>query len=79
MIFIKFLKSIFVISVIKFKRIYFICKISKENPTCDFNITAQLMNVTFGKYVKIFENNKILNSKIDSYTYIQMNGRIFNC
>ena len=79
MILIKFLKNIFVISISKYKHIYSISKLSKENPTCDLNITAQLTNVTLGKYVKIFDNSKIYNSKIDSHTYIQMNGRIFNC
>jgi acetyltransferase-like isoleucine patch superfamily enzyme len=76
---IKFIKNIISLTLNKYKHIYSVSKLSIENPTCDLNSNAQFANVTFGKYVKIFENNKIFNSKIDSHSYIQMNGRIFNC
>lgn len=61
------------------KRHVILLKYIYRNPTCVFYNYSQISNTLFGKYVTIFENNKIFNAKIDSYTYVQFNSRVFNC
>jgi len=58
---------------------YRLSKIVSENPTCRFYSSSEIAGSVFGNYVVIFDNNKIYNSKIDSYSYIQVGSRIFNC
>ncbi|WP_264531339.1 CatB-related O-acetyltransferase [Flavobacterium sp. N502540] len=49
------------------------------NASCKFSSSSEILKSTFGKFVVVFDNVRIYNSKIDSYSYIQMGSRIFNC
>jgi acetyltransferase-like isoleucine patch superfamily enzyme len=49
-----------------------------KHPTGMFDLTSQIVDCDFEKYVVVFENTKLCNSRIDSYTYIQKNSTVFN-
>ncbi|OAZ03101.1 streptogramin A acetyltransferase [Flavobacterium succinicans] len=70
-------------SFIYFKRLcgslYRNAKLRQQNPTCLFDLTSQVIESDFEKYVVIFDNTKVYNCKIGAYSYIQMSGRIFHC
>lgn len=49
-----------------------------KHPTGTFDLTSQIVGCDFEKYVVIFDNTILCNSKIDSYTYIQKYSTVFN-
>lgn len=79
MIIIKLIKKILLNIYTSLKRVGLILKFSYKNPTCRFDLSAQIIDCEFEKYVVIFDKNKLYGSKIGAYSYIQMGGRVFNC
>jgi acetyltransferase-like isoleucine patch superfamily enzyme len=63
----------------KLRSIYRYALIKSKYPTGLYDLTSQITECEFEKYVVIFNNTILYNSKIGAYTYIQMNGRVFNC
>ena len=78
MIIIFFKRLIFDILARIYKRLR-LSKLILKNPSCVFDSSSEILESSFGRYVVIFGDNNIYNSKIDSYSYIQMGSRIFNC
>jgi acetyltransferase-like isoleucine patch superfamily enzyme len=56
-----------------------ILKLSNANRTCRFDQSCQINSCEFENYVVIFENTKMYEAKVGAYSYIQSEGRIFNC
>lgn len=54
-------------------------RLKSKNPTCRFDKTASISQSEFERYVVIFNNTQLYRAKVNAYSYIQMNGRIFNC
>jgi acetyltransferase-like isoleucine patch superfamily enzyme len=54
-------------------------KLKSKYPTGKFDISSQILDCEFEKYVVVFNNTILYNCKIGAYSYIQMNGRVFNC
>lgn len=52
--------------------------LSYNNPTCVIDTSSVIADSSLGKYVTVFPNNRIYNSKIDNYSYIQIGGKINN-
>ncbi len=75
----QFLKNIVINFVNHYKRIFAISKQLSKHNTCQFDMTSQIIDCDFGKNVKIFENTKMVNAQVGAYSYIQTQGRIFNC
>ncbi|MEG1671648.1 MAG: CatB-related O-acetyltransferase [Mucinivorans sp.] len=51
----------------------------KANPTCRIGKGSQVSQTSFGRYVVAFNDVRLYAAKIGDYTYIQTQGRIFNC
>jgi acetyltransferase-like isoleucine patch superfamily enzyme len=60
------------------KRIYLLSKLSVKHPTCHFDISCQIANCKFERYVVVFGNTKLYATNIGAYSYVQIGGRIFN-
>ena len=71
--------NLFHFIILKCKMIYRYTKLSIKHPTCRFDLTSQIIESEFEKHVTIFDTTKLYKCKIGAYSYIQMNGRIFNC
>lgn len=76
---IKFVKNAMIDFANHFKKILAITKLSKKHPSCKFDLTAQILDCDFEKNIRIFENTKMVNAQVGAYSYIQTQGRIFNC
>jgi acetyltransferase-like isoleucine patch superfamily enzyme len=48
-------------------------------PTGKFDISSQVLDCKFEKYVTIFNDVILYQCTVGAYSYIQMNGRVFNC
>ncbi|QOG03783.1 CatB-related O-acetyltransferase [Flavobacterium sp. MDT1-60] len=79
MILITFVKRLLFDLVTKIRKRIKFSRVIAKNPTCRFSSSSDIVESAFGEYVVIFEDNKIFNSRIDSYSYVQVGSRIFNC
>lgn len=61
------------------KRVVRMSQIAAANPTCRLSGECSLGEVNLDKYVTIFGNTTVYAATIGAYSYIQVNGRIFNC
>lgn len=50
-----------------------------QNPTCVFGKTAVVNESNFERYVVVFNKTIVYRVTVGAYSYVQMNGRIFNC
>jgi acetyltransferase-like isoleucine patch superfamily enzyme len=57
---------------------YNLAKTQRNNPDCKFYNGVRITNSDFGKYNVFFKNVTIINSNIDSHTYIQERSFIVN-
>ena len=71
--------GIFALLKTNLKLIYRNAVIKSKYPTGLYDLTSQIIECEFEKYVVIFSNTLVYNSKVGAYSYIQMNGRVFNC
>lgn len=62
-----------------FKRLIKKILFTQNNPTCVIGSSVIITDCDFGKYVKVFNDTQLFNSKIDDYSYIQYGGKINNC
>ena len=74
-----FIKNSIIDFVNYFKKNLTISKLLNKHPSCQFDLTAQILDCNFEKNVRIFENTKMVNAQVGAYSYIQSQGRIFNC
>ncbi|GEC73211.1 transferase hexapeptide (six repeat-containing protein) [Flavobacterium flevense] len=79
MILVVFIKGLIIDFVSKFYKRIRLADLRLKNTSCRFSSSSEILESNFGKSVVIFDNNNIYNSKVDSYSYIQMGSRIFNC
>ncbi|MDQ0969214.1 acetyltransferase-like isoleucine patch superfamily enzyme [Flavobacterium sp. W4I14] len=79
MVVLKFLKNIYLHLRKTGAWLYRNAQLKNKYPTCRFDITSQIVDSEFEKYVVIFDYTKLYNTKVGAYSYIQMNGRIFHC
>jgi acetyltransferase-like isoleucine patch superfamily enzyme len=52
--------------------------LSQDNPTCVIDASSVITASILGNFVTVFSNNRIYNSQIDDYSYIQTGSRINN-
>ncbi len=76
--------NFFLLNVFKFFSRFFlnfikILKLNFNNSSCQFYLFSDITGCKFGRYVVVFKDCTIVNSKIDSFSYVQIGSRIFNC
>jgi acetyltransferase-like isoleucine patch superfamily enzyme len=76
---ISLLKNIIEGFILYGKRIYVHTRLGIRNPSCLFDRTSIINKCQFEKYVVVFKSCELYNAKIGSYSYVQMNARVFNC
>lgn len=74
-----FAKKLFGNWLDELKRVARVAQVSVANPTCRLSGGCSLREVYLEKYVTIFGNTIVYAVNIGAYSYIQTNGRIFNC
>ena len=74
----KVLANFYQDSLYNLKRYFLLAKVQVANPTSKFYSGSLAYNSKLAKYIVIFNKTNVINSTIDSHTYIQKNSTIVN-
>lgn len=73
-----FFKSIILNLYIKIKEVFYLSKLQKKYPNCEFYYGAKISNSVFGNYNTVFNDVIMDFCMIGDYSYVQKKTTIFN-